>query len=168
MEALEARETPDGERLPPTPPASQAAVVPGAEAAVAPTSLRCLDSGIVMDEQGELVLSQGDPKGCGQVTVTSVGADAEPAIIAAPRSDGMLEFLASKGVDLEEGSSVDGEDEDEEQPLTGSANRFAMPHIYSLKLIDFAHAEFTPGQGPDENALHGVRSLIRIFEELAG
>lgn len=43
-----------------------------------------------------------------------------------------------------------------------------LPRIYSLKLIDFAHAEWVPGQGPDENSLVGVRSLIRIFEELAG
>jgi 1D-myo-inositol-tetrakisphosphate 5-kinase/inositol-polyphosphate multikinase len=42
-----------------------------------------------------------------------------------------------------------------------------LPRAYSLKLIDFAHAEWTPGQGPDENSLKGVRSLIRIFEELA-
>lgn len=42
-----------------------------------------------------------------------------------------------------------------------------IPHIYSLKLIDFAHAKWTPGQGPDENSIKGVRSLIRIFEELA-
>ncbi|KAK5991414.1 Arginine metabolism regulation protein III [Cladobotryum mycophilum] len=43
-----------------------------------------------------------------------------------------------------------------------------LPQIYSLKLIDFAHAEFTPGKGPDENTLVGVRSLRRIFQELAG
>ncbi|EOO00124.1 putative inositol polyphosphate multikinase protein [Phaeoacremonium minimum UCRPA7] len=41
------------------------------------------------------------------------------------------------------------------------------PRIYTLKLIDFAHAQWTPGQGPDENALTGVRSLVRIFDELA-
>jgi len=43
----------------------------------------------------------------------------------------------------------------------------ALPKIYSLKLIDFAHATWVPGQGPDENSLKGVRSLIKIFEELA-
>lgn len=42
-----------------------------------------------------------------------------------------------------------------------------LPRIYSLKLIDFAHAEWVPGQGPDENNLQGVRSLIKIFTELA-
>lgn len=39
--------------------------------------------------------------------------------------------------------------------------------IWNLRLIDFAHAAWTPGQGPDENILLGVRSLITIFEELA-
>lgn len=41
------------------------------------------------------------------------------------------------------------------------------PMIWHLKLIDFAHAAWTPGQGPDENILLGVRSLITIFEELS-
>ncbi|KAI5868372.1 inositol polyphosphate multikinase [Durotheca rogersii] len=49
------------------------------------------------------------------------------------------------------------EDSDEES---------TFPHIYSLKLIDFAHAAWTPGQGPDENVLLGVRSLAKIFEEM--
>ncbi|KAG7287526.1 hypothetical protein NEMBOFW57_007038 [Staphylotrichum longicolle] len=57
---------------------------------------------------------------------------------------------------------VDSErDEENEEELSN------MPRIYSLKLIDFAHAEWVPGQGPDENSLFGVRSLIKIFEEFA-
>ena len=50
-------------------------------------------------------------------------------------------------------------DEENEEELSN------LPRIYSLKLIDFAHAEWVPGQGPDENSLFGVRSLIKIFEE---
>ncbi|KAI8629314.1 SAICAR synthase-like protein [Xylariaceae sp. FL1651] len=42
-----------------------------------------------------------------------------------------------------------------------------FPQIYSLKMIDFAHAAWTPGQGPDEDVLMGVRSLASIFEELS-
>ncbi|KAM3565969.1 hypothetical protein ARSEF4850_001062 [Beauveria asiatica] len=41
------------------------------------------------------------------------------------------------------------------------------PQVLSLKLIDFAHARWTPGQGPDENLLRGVRSLRDIFEQLS-
>ncbi|KAL2137888.1 hypothetical protein VTI28DRAFT_7911 [Corynascus sepedonium] len=55
----------------------------------------------------------------------------------------------------------DGEEEDGDDELSN------LPRIYSLKLIDFAHAKWVPGQGPDENNLFGVRSLIKIFEELA-
>ena len=58
------------------------------------------------------------------------------------------------------GDVADGEVEDEE-------DLHNLPRIFSLKLIDFAHAEWVPGQGPDENSLFGVRSLIKIFEELA-
>ncbi|KAG5922730.1 hypothetical protein E4U42_005371 [Claviceps africana] len=43
----------------------------------------------------------------------------------------------------------------------------AVPKIYTLKLIDFAHASWAPGQGPDENILMGVRSLKKIFRKMA-
>jgi 1D-myo-inositol-tetrakisphosphate 5-kinase/inositol-polyphosphate multikinase len=59
------------------------------------------------------------------------------------------------------GDVAGDEDEDEDGELS------TLPRIYSLKLIDFAHAEWVPGQGPDENSLLGVRSLVKIFEELA-
>lgn len=49
------------------------------------------------------------------------------------------------------------EDDEEENP----------PKVHDLRLIDFAHAQWTPGQGPDENILMGVRSLIEVLEELA-
>lgn len=38
--------------------------------------------------------------------------------------------------------------------------------IQAMKLIDFAHAEWTPGQGPDHNVLHGIKSVIRILREI--
>lgn len=41
------------------------------------------------------------------------------------------------------------------------------PKVHDVRLIDFAHASWTPGQGPDENVLHGVKSLLRIMKELA-
>ncbi|KAF4961088.1 hypothetical protein FGADI_504 [Fusarium gaditjirri] len=64
---------------------------------------------------------------------------------------------------VDSGIALDDEDElDEDSDLEAS-----LPQIYSLKLIDFAHAEWTPGQGPDENSLTGVRSLLRIFQEMA-
>lgn len=64
----------------------------------------------------------------------------------------------NRRIDSGIGLEADDEDEDDEPEL---------PPVYTLKLIDFAHAEFTPGQGPDENSLLGVRSLKNIFNELA-
>jgi 1D-myo-inositol-tetrakisphosphate 5-kinase/inositol-polyphosphate multikinase len=55
-----------------------------------------------------------------------------------------------------EGSN-DGDDESEEPD----------PKVHDVRLIDFAHAQWTPGQGPDENALIGVRNVLKILNELA-
>lgn len=52
----------------------------------------------------------------------------------------------------------DLEDDDEEEP----------PKVHDLRLIDFAHANWTPGQGPDQNTLMGIKSLVKVFEELDG
>lgn len=38
--------------------------------------------------------------------------------------------------------------------------------VHALKLIDFAHANWTPGHGPDENLLFGIRNVIKILEKL--
>ncbi|KAI1330954.1 inositol polyphosphate multikinase [Xylariaceae sp. FL0255] len=69
-----------------------------------------------------------------------------------------LKFV-TESVALDE---LEEEDEDYEDSEMSSC-----PKIYTLKLIDFAHAQWVPGQGPDENALKGVRSLIQIFEEIS-
>ncbi|KAL3464272.1 inositol polyphosphate kinase-domain-containing protein [Aspergillus heterothallicus] len=53
------------------------------------------------------------------------------------------------------------EDEDEEEEEEDA------PKVHDLRLIDFAHASWTPGQGPDENVLMGVRNLRRIFERIS-
>jgi len=78
------------------------------------------------------------------------------------RVDSGIELIDEDVVTIDaavNGGDEDDEDDDDDTP--------ALPKIYSLKLIDFAHAKWTPGQGPDENALKGVRSLIKIFEEMA-
>lgn len=47
-----------------------------------------------------------------------------------------------------------GDEDDEED----------VPKVHDLRLIDFAHAQWTPGQGPDENSLRGVRNLIKVLD----
>lgn len=40
--------------------------------------------------------------------------------------------------------------------------------LLDVRLIDFAHAAFTPGEGQDENVLEGVSSVVSIFDEIVG
>lgn len=56
---------------------------------------------------------------------------------------------------LQEDDEEEEEEEDEESYLTCSAS-----------LIDFAHAAFTPGLGPDENMLRGVRNVRIILDSM--
>ena len=58
------------------------------------------------------------------------------------------------------GDEEEDDDDDDDDPPP-------RPKVQDVRLIDFAHAAFTPGQGPDENALQGVRSVLRILREIA-
>ncbi|KAF7999115.1 hypothetical protein HF325_006647 [Metschnikowia pulcherrima] len=55
----------------------------------------------------------------------------------------------------------DGESDSDSDADTGEAP------LSRLNLIDFAHAKFADGQGPDDNIIDGVENLIRIFGLLA-
>lgn len=61
---------------------------------------------------------------------------------------------------LTNGDGPEDEHEDEDE--------VSDPKIYSVKVIDFAHAEWTPGKGPDENSLVGIKSVVKIMEHLSG
>ena len=70
---------------------------------------------------------------------------------------------AGKGMNVEADNKEEGdEDEDDEDEDEGAE----WPKVQVVKLIDFAHASWTPGQGADVNLLHGVKNLITIFGEL--
>ena len=56
------------------------------------------------------------------------------------------------------------EDEDEEEEEEEEEEDVKMVEI--VRLIDFAHATWAPGQGPDENMLQGVRNTQKLFDEL--
>ncbi|OCK83424.1 SAICAR synthase-like protein [Lepidopterella palustris CBS 459.81] len=61
--------------------------------------------------------------------------------------------------EVEEDSEIkddEGDEEDEEE----------LPKLATVKLIDFAHAKWTPGQGADENSLRGIRNTIKILRDL--
>lgn len=57
--------------------------------------------------------------------------------------------------DDDDDDQYDEDDEEEEQSA-----------ICCVRMIDFAHASWTPGLGPDENTLQGVRSVRRILQSI--
>lgn len=65
-------------------------------------------------------------------------------------------------IGLDDEESDDCSDDNDSTESKGS-----LPPICSLKLIDFAHAAWTPGEGPDENTIKGVKALEAIFTEMA-
>lgn len=61
---------------------------------------------------------------------------------------------------IDSGDGAENEEEDDEDDTKPE------PRLAAVKLIDFAHARWTPGDGPDENSLQGVRSTEKIFGQL--
>lgn len=68
-------------------------------------------------------------------------------------------ILEPDEADAASDDAIDGWDSDSDSELPSL-------RIQALKLIDFAHAQWTHGQGPDENVLFGIRNVIRILSEL--
>ncbi|KAK2803262.1 hypothetical protein FQN51_003679 [Onygenales sp. PD_10] len=95
----------------------------------------------------------------GSLQVVDIKVDGESVLNQATGENGapiQIEIDPSTIANL---GDLDDEDEDEDE----------FPHkALEVRLIDFAHARWTPGQGPDENALRGVRSLVGLMERLAG
>lgn len=52
------------------------------------------------------------------------------------------------------------EDDDEDD------DEFTRPKLFDVRIIDFAHARWAPGEGPDENMLCGIRAVIGILKDM--
>jgi len=111
-----------------------------------------------LDEDDTIVVEESKQFEDGKINGTVLGSQ-NLAAINVQSISGAIEGDI-KVVELM-GDVTDGDEDDEGDEMSN------LPRIYSLKLIDFAHAKWVPGQGPDENSLLGVRSLVKIFEELA-
>lgn len=53
--------------------------------------------------------------------------------------------------------SMEEEEEEEED---------GAPVAYKVKMIDFAHADWTPGKGPDENVIKGLKNIENQMDQL--
>lgn len=93
-------------------------------------------------------------------------AGVDPLFVTSSREiagDDGAEDNAIEFQDVEEVEDMDvvemeaSDDDDDDAP---------KQKIHEVVLIDFAHAKFVKGEGPDENALKGVRSVRTILEGL--
>ncbi|KAF2473813.1 SAICAR synthase-like protein [Lindgomyces ingoldianus] len=71
--------------------------------------------------------------------------------------EGDLEEYAKTKETLAAAAKEPTDEDDEEKDL---------PKLAAVKMIDFAHATWHPGKGPDENALQGIRSAEKILKDL--
>lgn len=56
----------------------------------------------------------------------------------------------------------DEQEEEEDEDQEG----VSTPRLSTVKLIDFAHASWMPGSGPDENVLTGIKSVLEILHNM--
>lgn len=65
-----------------------------------------------------------------------------------------------KGFNQTNDADIDADDDDEVEQVRDQK-------IFDIRVIDFAHAAWTPGLGPDENMLQGIRSVRDILKDMA-
>ncbi|KAM3525261.1 hypothetical protein MY4038_007379 [Beauveria bassiana] len=150
------------------------------------------DSGIAMGGDSERAeMANGDEDDDANCTTTrtdsgiAVGDDSERAEMANGDEDDDANCTTTRtdsgiavGDDSERAETADGDEDDDDGVGLDHDDGVRLndndvvglnkgPQVLSLKLIDFAHAEWTPGRGKDHNLLFGVGELEKIFEQLS-
>ncbi|KAF7364988.1 Kinase [Mycena venus] len=74
---------------------------------------------------------------------------------AARAEEGLKWLLKDDDEDEEDSDSDDDEDDAKKPPKSP----------YDVRLIDFAHTRFVPGQGPDEGVLLGFKAILNLLDE---
>ncbi|KAI9894990.1 MAG: hypothetical protein M1814_000212 [Vezdaea aestivalis] len=84
-------------------------------------------------------------------------------------SASILIVIEGDGADLQKALNEEKFKGPVEETIDDSSEEEAESRLksYTVKMIDFAHAKWTPGLGPDENVLKGVRSVRKLLEEMA-
>ncbi|KAG0268597.1 hypothetical protein BGZ95_002398 [Linnemannia exigua] len=68
--------------------------------------------------------------------------------------------------DKDEEDEEDEEDEDYDDYEDDEDDGEVAQKVTDMRLIDFAHSTWTPGLGPDEGVVKGVKSALALFERL--
>ncbi|KAL0571053.1 hypothetical protein V5O48_010908 [Marasmius crinis-equi] len=67
---------------------------------------------------------------------------------------------------LEEEGPPEEQDDDDENEDEDEKSKPGSPYV--VKLIDFGHARFEPGQGPDQGVLKGIDTVLRLLDGRIG
>jgi 1D-myo-inositol-tetrakisphosphate 5-kinase/inositol-polyphosphate multikinase len=63
-----------------------------------------------------------------------------------------------------DGQAGDEEDEDDDDEDGDEESTPRLGPAYAVKLIDFAHTRLKPGEGPDEGALVGLSTILKLLD----
>ena len=83
--------------------------------------------------------------------------DADALEAALEQETALMEKYAEDHNGSETNDADGADDDDDEEPT--------QPGVCTVKLIDFAHAAWTPNQGPDLNVLQGFKNVLKILKQ---
>ncbi|KAF9090545.1 hypothetical protein BGX29_011417 [Mortierella sp. GBA35] len=100
---------------------------------------------------------------------TGLAIEQEKIAAVVARAQAHMEKAAGReqngdGDEDEDESEYDEDDEDYEDDDEEDGD--VTQKVTDMRLIDFAHSTWTPGQGPDEGVVKGVKSVLALFEKL--
>ena len=73
-----------------------------------------------------------------------------------------LKYLLEAEAEEDDDEDENDDDDDDENNGENGGKKPAAPYV--VKLIDFAHTRFAPGQGPDEGVLTGIDTVLRLLD----
>ncbi|TKA62473.1 hypothetical protein B0A49_07009 [Cryomyces minteri] len=103
-----------------------------------------------------LFVYEGDPTTRNEAWAV---AEESPRFQPGAQAEVDSEVNSARQGETDNDGSLDEDDDDDDDDD-------ASPKLSVTKMIDFAHAKWTPGLGPDENVLQGVRSIRKILLEI--
>ncbi|KAF8932987.1 hypothetical protein BGZ58_006652 [Dissophora ornata] len=104
-----------------------------------------------------LMLYEGDSEAFDDALLLE--QDAITSVVARAR-------VLSERNDSAKSNGEEEDEEDEEDEYNEEDDDELAQKVTDMRLIDFAHSTWTPGQGPDEGVVLGVKSALLLFERL--
>ena len=79
-------------------------------------------------------------------------------------AEGINTFFKEGDSDEEQEQDEEDEEEEDDDESDGGGGKKRPRPPYCVKLIDFAHTRFKPGEGPDEGVLLGLSTVLKLLD----